>query len=306
MKALLVDQLLPTQLVSVHSSPSCGTNQLTDFKHIPPSNKWACNLCTAVKKKRKSMSYREAIQHERNSADHISLVNAHSPQQEQPPQGSGWGQSSDPWGAQGPSIDAWFAAPVIDEFMTKEQLRSKEHQFYADHVDDMVPFWIRGIEAAERGEVLSLEEFLKSLETENWPPRGPDIWGHFDRQSNYGGRAENPWTRKDAKKWGAGSVSSASAESGSRTNRSDALRAVSHTPPSKYPSMRSPDSVVEVVARQKAVDDNRKQEMYTFLEVFIFRPSSSTALQSDVHSFQLPTNEKVKKIDDLIRTLRSS
>jgi len=286
------------------------------------------------------MSYREAIQHERNSTDHISLVHPHSqPQQKpsqnsgwaqtnsgwgqaldswqaegkaksgwvQPPQNSGWGQqeplqnsgwgqensgwgqSSDPWEAHGPSVDAWFAEPVVDRFMTKQTLLRKENQYFADHVTDMVPFWIRGIEAAERGEVLSLEEFLNSLESETWPPHGHDIWGHLDRQSNYGGRANNPWEPawdNDAKKWGAQSVSSASVESGGRTGRSDVMRTLSHPLPSKSPSMRDPDSLVEVVARQKAVDNDRKQEMYTFLE--------------------LPTNEKVKKIDDLIRTLRSS
>lgn len=118
-----------------------------------------------------------------------------------------------------------------------------------------------------------MEEFLNSLESETWPPHGHDIWGHLDRQSNYGGRANNPWEPawdNDAKKWGAQSVSSASVESGGRTGRSDVMRTLSHPLPSKSPSMRDPDSLVEVVARQKAVDNDRKQEMYTFLEVVAF------------------------------------
>ncbi|KIK70831.1 hypothetical protein GYMLUDRAFT_32899 [Collybiopsis luxurians FD-317 M1] len=148
----------------------------------------------------------------------------------------------------------------------------------------MVPFWIRGVQAAERGQVLRLEEFLDSLETESWPPRGPDVWAHPDRHSNYGGRPLNTWDtawNNDVKKW-ADSVSAASAESGRTTPNK---RSVTPQPCSPQ-SVRDPHSLVEVVARRNAVSENRKLEMYSFLE--------------------LPTNEKVKRIDDLIRSLRSS
>ncbi|KAJ4485963.1 hypothetical protein J3R30DRAFT_1426651 [Lentinula aciculospora] len=239
------------------------------------------------------MSYREAIQHEKNSTDHALLVKAQLPQpqsQQQCTQPSAWDQPSDPWEAHDLSAEAWLEPAAEDNSsMTKELLRTKEHQYRADQVDDMIPFWIRGIEAAERGEVLRLEEFLDSLENENWPPRGHDPWTHGDRHSNYGGRVFNAWEPttwdNDLTKWIVKPVSSPSAEGGRATRgvHSDAILTTSHV---ISPSTRDPNSLVEVVARQNAADENRKREMYSFLE--------------------LPTNEKVKKIDDLIRTLRSS
>ncbi|KAF9076127.1 hypothetical protein BDP27DRAFT_1398409 [Rhodocollybia butyracea] len=266
------------------------------FKHLRRSNKWGCTLCTDAKTKKKAMTYREAVQHERNSTDHSRLVSAQSFQSEQP-QSFAWGEQSQPlawgqpsaWEAQGPSVEAWFA-PLIEEentLVTKEQLRGKEHQYFSDQVEDMVPFWIRGIEAAERGEVLRLEEFLDSLEHQSWPPRGRDYWAHDDRHSHYGGRAFDWEPADDVKKW-SGTVSSVSADSGRRTGQSVSgiLQASSYDPrKSKFGSAAlNSRSLVEVVARQSAVDENRKKDMYSFIE--------------------LSTNEKVKRIDDLIRTLR--
>ncbi|KAJ3783372.1 hypothetical protein GGU10DRAFT_53387 [Lentinula aff. detonsa] len=264
------------------------------FQHIRRSNKWACTLCIDANKKRKPMSYREAIQHERNSADHAFLVKAQlfqQPQQQQNTQPSAWDQSFNPWEAQGVSVEAWFPPATEDAtLMSKEQLRGKDHQYFADQVDDMVPFWIRGIEAAERGEVLKLEEFLNSLDNETWPPRGPNPWAHIDRHSTFGGRAaREPTTcNNDVAKWIVESVSSVSAESGRSTRRADgdALPTASHDIRSKSTSVRNSNPLVEIIARQNAADEKQKQRMYTF--------------------FELPTNEKVKKIDDLIRSLHSS
>ncbi|KAJ3808113.1 hypothetical protein EV368DRAFT_65076 [Lentinula lateritia] len=261
------------------------------------------------------MTYEVARQHERNSAEHVARVKQRQQQQQHPPQqhaqSSAWDQPSviNPWETTGPSADAWLApaTELHHKFptMTKGQLQSKEHQYFADQVDDMIPFWIRGIEAAERGEVLRLEEFLDSLEyeadTETWPPRGRNPWTHLDRHSNYGGRAweqtdwDNHNDNNDITKWIA-EESVSSAESGGRvtggriTGRSHSSnhRVIHSKPKSQlFESVQvGADSLVEVIARQNSADENRKREMYSFLE--------------------LSTNEKVKKIDDLLRTLRSS
>ncbi|KAJ3928313.1 MAG: hypothetical protein NXY57DRAFT_1041731 [Lentinula lateritia] len=277
------------------------------FKSIRHNHKWACTLCPGARKA-PHMSYQVARQHERNSAEHASRVKQrleqHPPQEHA--QSSAWDQPSmiNPWETTGPSADAWLV-PATDhhhEFttMTKEQLRSKEHQYFADQVDDMIPFWIRGIEAAERGEVLRLEEFLDSLENEadleTWPPRGPNPWTHRDRHSNYGGRAweQTDWDvhndNNDITKWIA-EDSVSSAESGGRVigrSHSSNHRVIHSKSKSQlFESVQDgAKSLVEVVARQNSADENRKREMYSFIE--------------------LSTNEKVKKIDDLIRALRSS
>jgi len=61
---------------------------------------------------------------------------------------------------------AWSAND--DQVLTSAELRVKENQVHVDHVQDMVPFWMRGVEAAERGEVLKLEGFLETLTGDPW------------------------------------------------------------------------------------------------------------------------------------------
>ncbi|GAW06012.1 hypothetical protein LENED_007904 [Lentinula edodes] len=272
------------------------------FKSIRHNHRWACTLCPGARKT-PYMTYQVARQHERNSAEHASRVKQRQERQpQQHAQSSAWDQPSmiNPWETTGPSADAWLV-PATEHHnfttMTKEQLRSKEHQYFADQVDDMIPFWIRGIEAAERGEVLRLEEFLDSLEneadTDTWPPRGPNPWTHRDRHSNYGGRAweqtdwDNHNDNNDIAKWIA-EESVSSAESGGRvigrSHNSNHRVIQSKSKSQLFESVQDgANSLVEVVARQNSADENRKREMYSFLE--------------------LSTNEKVKKIDDLIRAL---
>lgn len=48
--------------------------------------------------------------------------------------------------------------------LTSEGLRQWEMHAHVDQVFDLVPFWRRGIDAAEKGEVLRLEEFLDKME----------------------------------------------------------------------------------------------------------------------------------------------
>ncbi|KAJ3832046.1 hypothetical protein F5878DRAFT_635651 [Lentinula raphanica] len=264
-----------------------------DSYFVRRSNKWFCTLCG---QRARLMSFREAKNHETSSKDHALHVKAQLSQQQQQQQHTESPAWDEPniWETQGPSVEAWLTPTTEDvRLMTKEQLRTKEHQYFADQVDDMVPFWIRGIEAAEQGEVLKLEEFLDSLETDSWPPRGPNPWAHVDRYSTYGGRAaREPEPRSpDAAKWNVESISSMSADSGRATGKladRDAVLPASSSYNIHSDSIlgRKSESLVEIVARQNAVDDHRKREMYYFLE--------------------LPTNEKVKKIDDLIRSMSSS
>ncbi|KAI6031619.1 hypothetical protein BKA83DRAFT_4203023 [Pisolithus microcarpus] len=48
--------------------------------------------------------------------------------------------------------------------LTSERLRQWGMHMHVDHVFDLVPFWRRAVDAAERGEELRLEEFLEKME----------------------------------------------------------------------------------------------------------------------------------------------
>ena len=60
-------------------------------------------------------------------------------------------------------VGAWGKPIQEDPPTTIEEMKLRESQTHVDLVRDMVPFWIRSVEAAERGEVLRLEEFLEEV-----------------------------------------------------------------------------------------------------------------------------------------------
>ncbi|KAG6878643.1 hypothetical protein C0993_001166 [Termitomyces sp. T159_Od127] len=134
------------------------------------------------------------------------------------------------WMSCEPDPAAWDE-PEKNEFeLTKEEVRMRESQTHVDLVRDMVPFWIRGVEAAERGEVLRLEEFLETLETSGWGGCvDDDGWG-------------NGWKIVDEKK---------RKESRRRKRRQRQTNSY---------------QFVEDVARRHAADEARKQRMHSFFE----------------------------------------
>ncbi|THV05980.1 hypothetical protein K435DRAFT_40559 [Dendrothele bispora CBS 962.96] len=200
--------------------------------------------------------------------------------------------------------DDWLLpTPQDTTKLTKEQLRDREHRHWADTLQEFIPFWLRTIDAATRGEVLKLSDFFDSLEQsdDTWPPHGSNPWAYPDAQSRYGGLANrqtsnHSWhwgsanKHDDAARWGidegeiapkwdAGHVSHSSGASCKATGfhrQNLVLRDVS----------AKDYNFVEDIARQEAVDGIRKQKMHTF--------------------FELPTDEKVKRIHALIHTLRST
>lgn len=99
--------------------------------------------------------------------------------------------------------------PVEDRPITYDELRAQTQQSQFDQVRDMVPFWMKGVEAAEKGEVLRLEEFLDKLAAENrWgladinDPWGPSV-GPWPVSAAPAALAEDPWAQTGADGWGA-------------------------------------------------------------------------------------------------------
>ena len=65
-----------------------------------------------------------------------------------------------------PDTSAW-AMPSLNA-LTVEGLKLREKQWHVDHVRDIVPWWVRGVEAANRGEIWRMEDLLDS--THKAPP----------------------------------------------------------------------------------------------------------------------------------------
>lgn len=135
-----------------------------DFIQTENRNEWHCTICTPPQAGRVKYynNVRAAEDHEKHSARHAKNV----------------AESNKWWGTAAQDAAAWDA-PVVDNVpLTAEEIKTRESQMHVDHVHDMVPFWIRGMEAAERGEVLRLEEFLETLK---------DPWGNPVTYAQSGG-----------------------------------------------------------------------------------------------------------------------
>ncbi|KAG6879746.1 hypothetical protein C0992_012066 [Termitomyces sp. T32_za158] len=200
--------------------------RLADFVQRGSLNKWVCKICSGTSDA-EPMTVKTAQHHERYSEEHRLNVEERERQQ---------------WMLCEPDPAAW-GEPQRGEFeLTQEEVRMRESQTHVDLVRDMVPFWIRGIEAAERGEVLRLEEFLATLETSSWGKcGGDDGWGD-------GWKAVDERKKKDSRR---------------RKRRQ---------------RQTSAHQFVEDIARQQAADEGRKQRMHRFFEVWpVTVPENSAA-----------------------------
>jgi hypothetical protein len=99
---------------------------------------------------------------------------------------------------------AWEAPPKHglqppQNTLWRQENRLEEHSYFVDQLVEFIPYWIKGVEAAERGEdSWKLEEFLESR-----PSRQPRKKVSSQEWSNHGwesGKQEppdmDPWTMK--------------------------------------------------------------------------------------------------------------
>ncbi|KAJ7125712.1 hypothetical protein C8R43DRAFT_1030121 [Mycena crocata] len=220
---------------------------------------WLCNVCNPSNGDHAPhMTIHAAIRHERESAQHARNV-----------------QESEMWWnppTQDPAI--WEAPIEEDPPLTREELQRLEHQYHVERVADIVPYWIKCVNAAANGEELRLEPFLNSLQDvpQSWmasdkpwaQATGPAAWG------DHGG---------DADRWGVDVKSMSSSAHGSATHTGS--RTIASTPENDH-------AFVENFARQEglAADADRKRKMHMF--------------------FKMPTHEKIKKIDEIVRYLQTA
>ncbi|KAJ7487459.1 hypothetical protein B0H11DRAFT_2013438 [Mycena galericulata] len=222
---------------------------------------WLCNVCNSSNGDQAAhMNIHAALRHERESAQHARNAD----------------ESEMWWNPSSHDPAVWDAPLVEDPPLSREELQMREHQYHVERVSDIVPYWIKCVDAAAKGEELRLEPFLNTLEDH------PQSWMTSDDPWGIG---SGGWgVSSDAVRWGvhpdAKSMSSSARGSGTHTGS----RTVSN---SDSPVGRGETyAFVENIARQEAADAERKRRMHKF--------------------FEMPTHEKVKKIDEIVRYLHSA
>jgi hypothetical protein len=157
-------------------------------------------------------------------------------------------------------------------------------QTHVDHVYDMVPFWIRGVDAAERGEVLRLEEFLQKMEGDGGWRTPDDVWGmlgawrpNHQGESDGWGRRDDVSARKSAgtdstsddqdKGWGVkqGWAELRNHSSNSSHQGTERARGTQHSHKSSHVGVTHP--FVDDIALQEAADEDKRRRMHRFFEV---------------------------------------
>ncbi|KAF9010362.1 hypothetical protein BDZ89DRAFT_1167735 [Hymenopellis radicata] len=240
-------------------------------------NLWYCDLCRTGTPS-DYMSLKGAQDHERG-AEHLRNVNITE---------SSWAMPNGDWAD-------WDVAMADEpQDLTKEEKKDNEHRVFVDQLHEFVPFWIRGVEAAQRGEVLKMEEFLESHEKY---PAMEEAWGGWDAPVAYAWPGERGWPKeRDVESINSAHVASDQPElvsmPGFERSRgsdvtmpsvvSEGMRPVDRGQCDEYDA----HAFVEDIALQKAVDSERKKEMHSF--------------------FEMPTQDKVRRIDELIRTLHAA
>ncbi|GLB36015.1 hypothetical protein LshimejAT787_0303030 [Lyophyllum shimeji] len=244
---------------------------------------WFCNLCTPPSSKHVDyMTQRAAQNHERCSSEHRQNV-AEAERRT--------------WANSPPGPEAWTIPVKHDPPLTAEEVKLRESRRRVDLVQDLVPFWIRGVEAAEKGEVLRLEQFLETLQdvSDSWLGRGPGTedstpwWGKaWTARGNDVADDERAAVNDDG--WDIGDGLARRKETSGQKRKHQALRTTQQNgggSPSPARGHRRNTNrgqrnhsnlnayeFVEDVARQEAADEERKRRMH--------------------HFFDMPTDEKMR------------
>jgi len=228
------------------------------------NGKWLCNICKA-----EVMTIKQAVTHE-DSAQHSSRADA-------------YGLQATSSAARKPTSD------ILSSLRRAEQERSH----WTDLSPNLVSFWRRGLVAAERGEEAeSTHEFLDKLEEEldqssqcRWgsSPVADDGWG-------WGTPAED-WTPAPdvwASAWGTpvAQVPTKVQQVHHRREGSSSITSMHQegTIPDHDDNEDDAASFVENFLQHNAVDARRRERMRVF--------------------YEMPTEQKVRKIQEVIRDLR--
>lgn len=220
------------------------------------------------------MHHRGAQDHERHIVAHLHRV-----------------AELEMWNPPAQDAAAWNAPIANDLPLTIEELKRRETQAHVDHVQDMVPFWIKGVEAAEKGEVLRLEHFLETLQ------EASDAWMHPPSENSWvAGNSDQGWNQDwgNVDRWDGGvnawgtprSSAKGSIRSEQNSSSSSQVRRRRQIPgPTSGPRRQQMESqrdrninrprqsftnafdFVEYIAKQKLATEEQKRQMHTFFAV---------------------------------------
>jgi hypothetical protein len=230
---------------------------------------WTCNICIPRRTNQFHFATMQAaVRHENTSPEHAQHISEVE-----------WWQPRDD--------NAWGAPEQLP--LTSDGLRTWEMQTHVDHVFDLVPFWIRGVDAAERGEVLRMEEFLRMMEEDGGWRTSDEIWGTL-------GAWRKPDHEEGSDGWGRKNDVSVHKAAGTDLTSDDQDKGWGVTEEWAAPATNSPSSYqrqdlggmhpfVDDIALQEAADENRRRRMH--------------------HFFEMPTEQKVLKIQEMIRYLHA-
>jgi len=223
-------------------------------------------------------------------------------------------------------ISGWLAPSKPPDDPTL--LKSWEQQGRVDRLRDLIPFWRDGVMAAESGgEVAKLEDFLQCLEEEEqsgtWQTKnngwgkdmGEDIWGPAKRGGGWDSpRQDNAWRSGGEEGWGGNDghggwgspagVNDWAAEAQDEAGWGDA---VDHSPVTvPLPSEDTSPSAADVWSRQHGKKSTRTPgDSWSFVEEVARQEEASFERRRSMHEFYaMPTQEKVKKIQEVVEYLR--
>lgn len=150
---------------------------------------WTCKLCASSQDsnaKSKFMTAKAAITHEQTSEVHIRNVVCE--------EAGRWEWSDTPHA----ESSEWPRALPI----SASELKSLDVGCQFDHVRDshIIPFWIRGVEAAEQGEIPRMEDLLENLPKDPWTQGSSDSWEPLAPAEQWG----NATFGDEGRGWGCG------------------------------------------------------------------------------------------------------
>lgn len=198
--------------------------------------------------------------------------------------------------------------PTFGSLSTR-RVAEHEHDYWTDLSPRIVGFWRKGLEAAERGEEAeSMHEFLDRLEEElaeesrqgRWSSSPVGGWG-------WGAPAEaEDWTPAPDvwAGWGKPVVAKRPAKARHVPRRREGHSSTTsmHREGSVFEHNGNDDDAafVENFLRH-GVNPNRRERMRSFYEVC----TAPCGFQSLTHmTFKMPTDQKIQKIEEVIRDLR--
>ncbi|KAK7694797.1 hypothetical protein QCA50_001985 [Cerrena zonata] len=230
-------------------------------------------------------------------------------------------------------VDAWHQVDAADWGSPYDsgfnpsiaQVRVYEHQSRVDRLRDVVPFWRDGVAAAEAGEETGKwEEFYKKLDEQptvddnNWPTAMDDPWGWTVDPKKDG---EDPWATpaKDAwnaptPTWGWGEPPAEPEHPQPAGGWGDLCPLLSPTPSLKPISQPKSNHFENSDAWSKQSRNKHQQKnggvnprkLRSFVDKLVRDDHASPERKELLHQFcVLPTEEKVKKIQEVANFLRS-